>query len=124
MRYRFIYGRDSEPEVKAEVLTHEQREAMDILDSSPLGTDMQILYKEVHLRNSGSYRRWRIKAEINVLIRRRMGIECTYVDFLNEDFELDDLSAEIEAMNESKKRVEASSQKLKAMMRKAKLGLK
>lgn len=104
MKYKKIIGSEK-PQSKVELLTPEQKIAMDIIDSFPPGTDMQLLYKEVHLRANDSYKQWRIKAEINVLLQRSKGTESTYLDFLDEDFEIENLRDLFEIMESSKKQV-------------------
>jgi len=116
MKYKKIIGRE-EPQSKVELLTPEQKIAMDIIDSFPAETDMQHLYKEVHLRANGSYKQWRIKAEINVLLQRRKGIESTYLDFLDEDFEIENLRDLADIMKSTKKQATRLSKDKRRIIR-------
>lgn len=99
-------------------MSPEESIAMDILDSFPPGTDLQRLYKDAHMRVPGSEKRWRVKAEIHVLINRRKGIECSYLDFLDEDFEIESLRDLIEIRIVTRKRYEEKMKELDARWRK------
>lgn len=120
MKYKIINQRDSAPEVNGDVISHEETVAMDIVDSFPEGTDLQTLYKEVHLRVAG-YTAWRVKAEIHVLLNRRQGIESSYVDYRNEEFEVEDFKDLVEIRKAANERFEASSRKLDEVLRNLRL---